>query len=245
MQRNKKWQFINALHLKLLAMALMLCAHLWSTGAASCNRLDDIGRLAFPIFAFQIVEGFHQTKSFKKYFLRMLIFAAISEIPFNLMAEGGWIYPFHQNVMFTFCIALLLMKWMENAREKSKRRFILRAVVSVVGGFLLGFITMVDYFGYGVLMVLVFYLFRDLKFGWIGELVCMVYINWFMMGGKEYIVVINGSENYIPQQGFAVLALIPIWLYNGKQGPHGKVFQYACYAFYPVHMIVLAILMRI
>ena len=245
MQHGKKWQFINAFYLKLLAMALMLCAHLWSTIVAGNNWLDIIGRLAFPIFAFQIAEGFYQTHNFKKYFFRMLIFAVISELPFNLMAEGGWIYPFHQNVMFTFCIALLLMKWIENAREKARWRFVLRAAVSAAGGFLLGFITMVDYFGYGVLMVLVFYLFHDMKFGWIGELLCMIFINWIMMGGRVYPVTVFGFDIEIPQQGLAVLALIPIWLYNGEQGPHSKAIQYACYAFYPVHMIALAILMRV
>lgn len=245
MQFIKKWKCVNALHLKILAMALMVCAHLWSTIVAGHNWLDSIGRLAFPIFAFQIVEGFFHTENFKKYLLRMFLFALVSELPFNLMAEGGWIYPFHQNVMFTFCIALVLMRWAEKVRETSKWRFALRFTVSALGGFLLGFITMVDYFGYGILMVLVFYLFRNVKFGWIGQLVCMIYINWEMMGGLVYPVSMFGRIVEIPQQGLAVLALIPIWLYNGKQGPHNKPLQYVCYAFYPVHMTILAILMRL
>ena len=49
----------------------------------------------------------------------------------------------------------------------------------------------------------------------------------------------------IPEQGLAVLALIPIWLYNGKQGPHSRAIQYACYAFYPLHMLILAALARV
>lgn len=245
MQSIQKWRFINSFYLKILAMVLMVCAHLWSTVIAGHNWLDAIGRLAFPIFAFQIVEGFFHTKNYKKYLLRMFLFALISELPFNLMAEGAWIYPFHQNVMFTFCIALLFMGWTEKVRGASKWRFVLRMTVSVIGGFLLGFLTMVDYFGYGILMVLVFYLFRNMRFGWIGQLVCMIYINWEMMGGLVYPVELFGRTVDIPQQGLAVLALIPIWLYNGKQGPHSKVMQYAFYAFYPVHMTVLAILMRL
>ena len=245
MQSIQKWRFINSFYLKILAMVLMVCAHLWSTVIAGHNWLDAIGRLAFPIFAFQIVEGFYHTKNFKKYLLRIFLFALVSELPFNLMAEGAWIYPFHQNVMFTFCIALLFMGWTEKVRGASKWRFVLRMTVSVIGGFLLGFLTMVDYFGYGILMVLVFYLFRNMRFGWIGQLVCMIYINWEMMGGLVYPVELFGRTVDIPQQGLAVLALIPIWLYNGKQGPHSKVMQYAFYAFYPVHMTVLAILMRL
>ena len=44
------------------------------------------------------------------------------------------------------------------------------------------------------------------------------------------------------EQGLALLALIPIWLYNGRQGAHNKAIQYACYAFYPAHMLILALL---
>lgn len=104
---------------------------------------------------------------------------------------------------------------------------------------------MVDYFGYGILMVFVFYLFRNVPFGWIGQLICMIYINWEMMGGLVYLVPIFGRTLEIPQQGLAVLALIPIWLYNGKQGPYSKPIQYIFYSFYPVHMTILAILMRL
>lgn len=245
MRSVRNLKCLNALQLKILAMALMVCAHLWSTVVAGHNWLDAIGRLAFPIFAFLTAEGFFHTRNFKKYLARMFLFALISELPFDLMAEGGWFYPFHQNVLFTFCIALLLMAWTEKARGISKRRFLLRAAVSTVVGFLLGFVTMVDYFGYGVLMVLVFYLFRDVKFGRVGELLSMLYINWEMMGGLVYLIPMFGRTVELPQQALAVLALIPIWLYNGGQGPHSKGIQYACYAFYPVHMTALAVWMRL
>lgn len=212
---------------------------------AGHNWLDAVGRLAFPIFAFLTAEGFFHTRDFKKYLARMFLFALASELPFDLMAEGGWFYPFHQNVLFPFCIALPLMAWIEKARGSSRPRFLLWAAGSVVVGFLLGFVTMVDYFGYGVLMALVFYLFHDVRYGWVGELLCMIYINWEMMGGLVYLVPVLGRTVEIPQQGLAVLALIPIWLYNGRQGPHNRLIQYACYAFYPVHMAVLAVWMRL
>jgi hypothetical protein len=53
-----------------------------------------------------------------------------------------------------------------------------------------------------------------------------------------------GQTVEIPMQGFAVLALIPIWLYRGRQGYHSKGFQYFCYGFYPVHMLVLALMTK-
>lgn len=236
---------LNALQLKVFAMACMVCSHMSGTILWGMHWLDTIGRLAFPIFAFLLAEGFRHTKNVKKYLLRLFLFALVTELPFNLMSEGGLFYPFHQNVLFTLCIALLMMAWIEKAKDTSRLRFILRAVLAVIVGYLLGFITFVDYFGYGVLMALTFYLFHEYKYGWVAELAVMVYVNWELIGGLVFPTMIFGREIDIPQQGFAVLALIPIWLYNGKQGPTSKKIQYACYAFYPAHMLVLWLLLQL
>ena len=115
----------------------------------------------------------------------------------------------------------------------------------IPAAFLVGGFTFVDYAGYGIWMVMMFYVFRDVPFGWAGELAVMIYINWYAIGGLVYNVPIAGRVAEIPEQGLAVLALIPIWLYNGRQGPHSKVIQYACYAFYPVHIAVLVLLARL
>ena len=93
---------LNSLTLKFLAMALMLCDHLWATVIPGNGWLTAVGRLAFPIFAFQIAQGFVHTRSVKKYLGRLFLWALISEIPFNLMYGGAVFYPFHQNVLFTF-----------------------------------------------------------------------------------------------------------------------------------------------
>lgn len=226
-------------------MACMVCSHMSGTILWGMHWLDSIGRLAFPIFAFLLAEGFRHTRDVKKYLLRLFLFALAAELPFNLMAEGGPIYPFHQNVLFTFCIALLMMAWIKKAEGASKPRFILRAALAVTVGYLLGFVTFVDYFGYGVLMALTFYLFHGRRYGWAAELAVMAYVNWELIGGLVFPVMVLGHEINIPQQGFAVLALIPIWLYSGEQGPAGKNLQYACYAFYPVHMLVLWLLLQL
>lgn len=233
---------LDSLTLKIIAMALMFCDHTWVTVAYEHEWLTVIGRIAFPIFAFQIVEGFFHTHSRGKYLLRMFIFALMSEIPFNFLVGGGPIYPFHQNVMFTFCISLLTMMVLERAKHHAWWVFLIAVIVAVPLTYVLGFITFVDYFGYGILTVLVFYLFHGVKFGWIAETAALIYINWVMIGGLVFNVTIFGREVEIPEQGFAVLALIPIMLYNGKPGSKNKVVQYACYAFYPVHMIVLVTL---
>ena len=102
---------------------------------------------------------------------------------------------------------------------------------------------MVDFYQAGVLMVLVFFFFRERKWWcYLGQLLCMWYINIEILSGFSYQVDFMGQTHFIVRQGFALLALIPIWLYRGKQGYHSKTFQYICYAFYPVHLLVLGLL---
>ena len=233
---------LNALQLKCIAMFLMLCDHAWATLLPDQLWLTAIGRIALPIFAYQIAEGFFLTRDRKKYLKRMFLFALISEIPFDLMAEGGFIAPMHQNVMFTFCEALLALMFLEWAKKKGKVAFVIALPVTLIMTAVVGVFTFVDYMHYGVWTVIVFYLFRNVPFGWLAELVCLFYINWEMIGGLVYPMTLFGRSFELPEQGLAVLALIPIWLYNGKQGPHSKKIQYACYAFYPVHMLVLYLL---
>ena len=85
----------------------MLCDHLWATVIPGSNWLTCIGRIAFPIFAFLIVEGYTHTRNLKKYVMRLLLCAALSEVPFDLVMGGRAFYPFHQNVLWTFLIALV------------------------------------------------------------------------------------------------------------------------------------------
>ena len=242
MEKTHRVKCLNSFTLKLLAMALMLCDHLWATVVPGNQWLTEVGRLAFPIFAFQVAEGFARTHDRKKYLLRMFLFALVSEIPFNLLTYSSVVFPFHQNVMFTFCLAILLMMAMERAKPKGTAVYLLVSALCVAAGYLLGTVTMVDYYGPGVVTVLVFYLFRDVPFGWLGELAGLAVLHGFLLDGMEIPVTLLGHTFALPEQGLAVLALIPIRLYNGRQGPHGKAVQYACYAFYPAHMLLLALL---
>ena len=230
---------ISALTLKLLGITFMLLDHLWAT-VWSVPWFTVIGRLAFPIFAFQIAEGFFLTSDRRRYMRRLLVFALISEIPFNLMLADSVFYPLHQNVMFTFLIALLLMQWMEKQRG-NLLRFVGVSVVCVLLAMVLGLVTFVDYYHYGVLIVLLFYWTRGMKFGWLVQLAGMLYIC-DAMAGLVYPITLFGQTLEIGQQMFAVLALVPIWLYNGQKGYSSKAVQLACYWFYPVHLAVLYVL---
>lgn len=245
MERLQKLRCLDSFALKLLAMALMLCDHMWATVIPGNLWLNCLGRLAFPIFAYQIAEGFFLTRSFRKYLGRLFLFALISEAPFNLMYGGSVFYPFHQNVLFTFCLALLLMRLLEKVRERSFPLFLAAALPAAGAGYLLGMALMVDYYGYGVLTVLVFYFARRFPWPWAFRLAGLAVINLGMMGGMQLPVSLFGRVWEFPQQGLALLALIPIWMCNGKPGPASRPLRLACYAFYPAHMAVLVLLWRL
>ena len=240
----RRWWEMDSATLHVLAMLFMLSDHAWSTLFPSQRWMTAVGRIAFPIFAFMLSEGYFHTHNFKKYLKRMVIFALISEIPFNLMMGGSLIGPFHQNVMLTFIIALLGMKAMDQIRSKGKLWLsILGCALVVLICFLLGFGLFVDYYGTGILMVFIFYFFHGDKWWcYLGQFVLMYWLNVELLGGLCYNVNIFGHNVEVVEQGLALLALIPIWLYRGKQGYHSKPFQYFCYAFYPAHMLVLVIL---
>lgn len=232
---------ISSAGLHILAMFLMLLDHMWVTVIPGNDWMTCLGRIAFPIFAFMLVEGYFHTRNLKKYALRLLVSAVISEIPFNLMCGSSLIYPFHQNVIWTFLIGL----WMIHLNEKARKSGNMKLRVPIAAGtlflgYVLGIISFSDYNGAGVLMVLVFYFFRGRTPLCIAaQLAGMYYINFEMLKGLSYQVELFGATRFIPQQGFAILAMIPILLYRGRKGYSAKWFQYLCYGFYPAHMLLL------
>lgn len=242
MEKSRKVE-TTSFFLHLLAMGTMLCDHLWGTVIPGNDWLTCVGRLAFPLYAFMLVEGYFHTRNLKKYVLRMLIFALISEIPFDLAMGSTWFYPIHQNVLWSFLISLGLIHWNEKARQKGKLwRRLLVGVATVAIACVAGLVTMVDYYHAGILMALTFYFFRGRKWWcFAGQLLCLWYINMEILGGFGYELVLFGKNVFFTRQGIALLALIPIWLYRGRQGHHSKAFQYFGYAFYPAHLLVLAI----
>ena len=237
---------LSAAALHILAMAFMLMDHLWATLLPAQEWLTCVGRIAFPIFAFMAVEGYFHTHNLKKYLLRMLIFAVISEVPFDLMYGGTWFYPVHQNVIWTLMMGLVGIYLMETVRKKkSTFVYILVSAIVVILGGLLGTLSMVDYYGIGVLTVFIFYFFRQRKW-WclLGQMLALYWVNVELLGGLMYPIRLFGMEFELCQQGLALLALLPIWLYRGRQGYHSKPFQYFCYAFYPFHMLVIVLVLN-
>lgn len=210
--------------LKIIAMVTMLIDH----SAAVLLPYDSpiyfvcrsIGRLAFPIFCFLLVEGFLHTSNVKKYLLRLGAFAFISEVPFDLAFFHRPFYLGYQNIFFTLFIGLLVLEAIKqiNVRFEGVKYLILNAV-AVISGCVLSILFQTDYNYMGILMILAFYLFR---------------YNRILL--TVALLIING----IAGQGIqilAVLAMIPIRFYNGQRGP--RINKYVFYAFYPVHIFVL------
>lgn len=252
--------------LRALACLFMLSDHLWATIVPGNMWMNYVGRLAFPIFAFQLTEGYRHTSDFRRYSLRLLIFGLIAEIPFNLMYAGNPFFPFHQNVMFTLLLGLLSIRAIDQIRavitirQNIQSRIaspaedspvpalpdgpvkaILMPVLTLAACLLAAAIGFVDYGFWGVVMIIMFHLLRDFPGAQFLQLVAMIYINCEAFQGMFIPVEFLGQTFELATQGFAVLALIPIWLYNGKKGSSSKVLQYFFYAFYPLHMLALAL----
>ena len=221
---------MSSFALHIWAMLLMLCDHLQLTLLPDLPILRCVGRLAFPLFAFMAVEGYLHTRSLKKYLLRLLMLAVISEIPFDLLVSGSVFDPMHQNVIWTIILGLCCIRAFENI--SAGRKMMLSAVV-IIASLGAAIIANVDYSSAGVLTLLAFYAFRGNTVRCrLMQLLSLAFINLVLLGGIEFA---------FPYQALAVLSLPIIWLYDGSQGPHNGFIKAANYLFYPAHMLILAL----
>ena len=233
---------LNSTALRLLAILFMVLDHLWATVVPGNLWLTCLGRLAFPIFAFQLCEGYRYTSDYRRYCLRLLVFALLSEIPFNLFYAGSVIFPFHQNVLFTLLLGLLAMRQADRLRREEgikKKSLRCLALLLIFAG---GVVLFPDYGLMGVMTVLCFFVFRD---HWLFQLAAMVVLNIFTFKGQTIPISLFGLACDFPIQGFALLALPLIWLYNGEKGRGGKGLRLFWYIFYPLHMLALYFIQRI
>lgn len=218
--------------LKLIAAALMLIDHVGAILLPETVILRCIGRLAFPVFAFFVAEGYTHTRDFRKYVLRMAAWAVVSEAPFNL--ENGLIFDLtRQNVLWTFCLALLTLRGLDRLRREPGAIGYVGAALALAAGFAAGELLRVDYGGWGVLSVALFYLCRQGQYARPGLLAGMLVLNGLCIGSMKTAVF--GIQ--VPIQIFAVAALPLLWLYNGRPGAKG--WRWAFYVFYPAHLLVL------
>lgn len=206
---------INTFTLKILAIVSMFIDHIGAVFFPKYMIFRIIGRLAFPIFAYTLVEGFCHTHDIRKYMKRVGALAILSEIPFDLAFFGVPLEFSHQNVFFTLFMGLLMLYLMIQTMSRF-RQFLI-----VLGMFLLSEYLHTDYSSMGLFMIFLFYQLREQK----GlKLVSVALVNIFLMGYSQV---------------YAALAMIPISFHNGKQGPKMKWFFYG---FYPIHLLVLYVI---
>jgi hypothetical protein len=183
------------------------------------RTLRNIGRIAFPIFCFLLVEGFQRTSNLKKYALRLGAFALISEIPFDLAFSSSLLEFHYQNVYFTLFLGLLTMTGCAAVETKFAENIWAKTICSLLvlfAGMGAAELLQTDYGMLGILCIMVLYIFRK----------------------NRLFQAVAGALSFCWWELPAVLAFIPIYFYNGKRGWKIKYFFYL---FYPVHLLLLAV----
>lgn len=210
---------ISGFTLKCIAMVCMLIDHTGAVLFPQYRVLRIIGRLAFPIYCFLLVEGAMHTKDIRKYELRLLGFALLSEIPFDLAFRGGLFRMDHQNVFFTLFLGVVAVDMAKQCKNKLYVALIFMMMI-ILAEFL-----NTDYGGKGVVFIFCYYLLYERKIV------------------KQIMFVVENILLYgVGIQAYASLAVVPMLLYNGKKGPSLKYFFYA---FYPLHLLILYLIVRI
>ena len=218
--------------LKLIAIITMTIDHIGVIfGTPFYNFLRAVGRLSFPIFAFLLTEGYVHTRSFSKYFLRLLVLAVISEIIYDYVFYERFIYLGANNIFFTLALGLFTLFLLDKSRCLVKKYFkdkidliiilpITYLLIVVIMGLIAEFLS----FSYGMLGILIisfFYLFKN---------------NFLLMVISVSISTLILGE---PMQYFSLFSLILICFYNKELGKKCKMFFYL---YYPLHILVLGLI---
>ena len=251
---------ITSFTLKIIAIISMLIDHttvaLYYFIPTEMDYIYDIGRgigrIAFPLFCFMIVEGYYHTRNKWRYLGSLILLAFISELPFDsLFSDNGFQLEYNsQNVFFTLAMGLLMvilldatnkrMKAIIEKQEKGVNRFeavatnvIIQLLIIQLMYIPMSYIKS-DYDSFGLDLILYIYYFEkipvllkkdNLKFIFAATAV----LAWFI-----YFDSVRGSII----ESYGLPAVILIMLYNGKRGDY-KIPKYVFYFFYPVHLIIL------
>ena len=186
-----------------------------------------IGRIAFPIYCFLLVEGMRHTRNAGKYILRLAIGILLAELPFDLLFEGGISWE-AQSVMVTLTLGAVMLLCMQKTEKKwLKPLWILPFAI-------LAELAQCDYGAGGIAMIAVFALFDRLSL----QTVALFLVNWQLLPSAA--VLVFGVVVII--QLFAVMAMVPIALYSGRKLTRSRGLQWAFYLFYPAHLLLLWII---
>lgn len=227
-----KYKFLPQEILKLIACVTMLIDHF---GAAIVPVLPlpnmvtiyyicrGIGRIAFPIYCFLLVEGMRHTRNSGKYILRLGIGILLAELPFDFLFEGGFSWNY-QSVMVTLTLGAVMLLCMKNVQKKGLK------LLLVIPFALAAELTKCDYGGWGIAMISVFALFDRFSLQFIGLLLVSMLMS-------SAVIIIFGIR--VSAELAALAAMLPIGFYSGKKLTHSRAIQWGFYLFYPVHLLIL------
>lgn len=207
---------MNAFHLKLLALICMIIDHIGHVFFSEYIIFRLIGRIAFPIFAYLTAKGIRYTKDINKYMLRLLVFALISEIAFDLAFSENINFLYSTNVIYTMLIATFtLSKYIKTNN-----------FLYLLLGVFLSYTLDTDYNFYGVILIYIMY-YVNTK-----PMILIYGMLWTML------MIRPTSRVYL----FTVIGFIILTMYNGKQG---KKSRYLFYIAYPLHIFIIYIIKEI
>lgn len=229
---TSKIQFLSGAWLKLIAIISMLIDHVnkaliypnlssnYGTLTIVSNIFDIIGRIAFPLFCFMLVEGFFKTRSRKKYLRNLLIFGVISEVPFDMFTTASFFNMNWNNVMFTLALVLITIWMIDTLKEKMQNRpkalWYFASLVIVLIMCIIAMFLSLDYEHHAILIGYFFYLFHDTP-----------------------ILAVPFGYASMYTQPWALLGFGLTLTYNGERGKQNKMLSYW---FYPVHLLILGAL---
>jgi len=227
MEKRNRLALLDATALKLIAMASMVFDHVGDNFFPQLIWMRVVGRIAMPIFAFCVAEGFIHTRNRLRYLRRMGVFALVSEIPFDLVTAGKALEFTHQNIMVTFFWAILALLCFEKILSGGKKpgRIALGAAVLLLamgGSLLLG----MDYNALAVGLIFLFYLLRNKA------------LPLRQIAGMAYHALLRNVGIY----WFGLLGFVPLFCYNGRRG---RGLKWLFYVFYPGHLLLIYVLRRL
>ena len=222
--------------LKLTACVCMAVDHIGIVFMDNNDIMRAVGRLAFPVFAFLLVQGLLRTSDVRRYLLRLGIFAVVSEIPFDLAMHDTIWYPGAQNIFFTLTAGLFAIYAMDSRGPIGRWK-----VEIVLAAALLAEFLRFDYGMAGVGIIVMFYLIEKERSG--ADAYTLAYFN-----KKQNIeIVVLSSLVYIlclgMNQLYALLAMIPVNMYSGERGR--MRLKYFFYLFYPLHLLLIWFIWKI
>ncbi|MCI8393521.1 MAG: conjugal transfer protein TraX [Clostridia bacterium] len=227
---------MSAFVLKIIAIISMTFDHMSYLIFGEFSFMNYIGRIAFPIFAYQITEGYIHTHNLKKYFFRLFIFSLISQIPFmlftSIFADG-----ISLNIFFTLLLGLGAITIYDALNKIACKNKITHISYNLIGfgcvclfAFLAS-ITSCDYGYFGVFIIFFFYLFRNKKLLMNTAFITMAFIYY----GQRLLF----SPAYVPYLLIIIFTIFPLLFINLYNHKKGKDTKYFLYIFYPLHLLII------